>query len=86
MKVISVHIVLNMEVSTGVPHGSILKPLLFWLSFDDQPLFLIMSSCIANNPNIALFADNTKSSFGSANPATTKASFDCYFFPNKNVF
>lgn len=75
-----------MEVSTGVPHGFIIKPLLFWLSFDYQPLFLIMSSCTANNPFIALFADNTKSPFGSANPATTKMSFDYYFFLNKNVF
>lgn len=86
MKVISVHIVLNIEVSTGVPKGSILKPLLFRLSFDDQPLFLIISSCIANNPNIALFADNTKSSFGSANPSTTKASFDYKFFQIKMCF
>lgn len=73
-------------MSTGVLHGSIIiKPQLFWLSFDDHPLFMIMSSYIANNLNIALFADNTKSYFGSANPATTKASFDYYFFSNKNV-
>lgn len=49
-----------LQVSTGVPHGSILKNRCYsFCPFNDLPLFLDMSLCIVNNPKIELFADDT---------------------------